>query len=590
LTYADTEDASGTTLRIDADLHAPSGESLVRQFAYGMGYARERLGIEPSVVWLPDSFGFPNTFPQIAAHAGAAACATTLQRRERTGWPQPHVVWRADDGSELTAAVIDDRNAASVPPAGRSLADWLAGFDRASLPVYVGELDLRAQRGTYTTHRDVKSRNAALERALDAAEEAAAWCVAVRTGPSVTAPLRDDLRTAWTIVLRNQSRDLIGGTAAGARYAGVHEEYDRAERIAARVLASARSVLPRAQVERVPAPACLPREDDGTFVLENEVVRARVRRDGIITELAANGGPNVATLANALCAYRDRPMRQEAANLDAGYERRPIRVRPQGAVLEDGGIVVRLRIGTRSTASMRIELRDGEPYVRVELAVAWHEDRTLLRVEHRLAVAADSARFGMPHGTIARPLVPTTAAERANFEVPAQRFALVDDGERGCAMFAPDTYGWNARGLRKGGALLGMSLLRAPRRPDPAADRGEHRIAYALAPTAGPAISALEEAWTGYVCEPRVRLFTTDDPGVIVVATKPADDGDGVIVRVRECDGIARSAAVRSGARVRGVEAVDGTERAIPGEVTLAGETLRFPLPAFALRSFRVRS
>ena len=57
---------------------------------------------------------------------------------------------------------------------------------------------------------------------------------------------------------------------------------------------------------------------------------------------------------------------------------------------------------------------------------------------------------------------------------------------------------------------------------------------------------ALEAAWRDYAEPDRVRLFTCDDPAVLIVATKPADDGHGIIVRVRECDGETRR-AIRSG-------------------------------------------
>jgi alpha-mannosidase len=238
---------------------------------------------------------------------------------------------------------------------------------------------------------------------------------------------------------------------------------------------------------------------------------------------------------------------------------------------------------------MRVALLPEEPYLRVELAVDWREDHTILRVENRVAVAATEVRFGQPHGSIVQPAFARSAAERARFEVPGQRYAHVDDGERGMAILAPDTYGWNARGLKAGGVRLGMSLLRAPRWPDPAADRREHQIAYAFAPTAGAKVSALEAAWLAYTVAPRVRLFTCDDPSVLVVATKPADDGRGVVVRVRECDGLARDVALRCGGRMRAAEAVDAVERPVADAApAIEAENLRFALPAFALRTFRV--
>jgi alpha-mannosidase len=618
-------DASVATMWVEPDLHGPSGESVLRQFAYGMRYTREKLGAEPSVVWLPDTFGFPSTLPVLAAHAGATAFATTkLEWNDTTRWPFPQFVWHGADGSALVSAVFagyegdptlgrvrtaaqrreplaigfgdggggatDAAIARVAPRAWTTLADWFAALDRTALPDYRGELYLETHRGTYTTHRDIKSRNAALERALGAVEEACAWCVAVRVPASVISPLVDDLKTAWTIVLRNQFHDVLAGTSVGAVYADVHAEYDRAERIIERVRAGTESILPRTQLTHAAAEAVPPAGGaaDG-FTFANDYVRARVKADGTIVELAAADGPNVATLVNGLAAYADTPARWDAWNLDAGYIRRRVPLKPRGAAIEDGGLVVRFRIGKTSAASMRVELRAGEPYLRVELAVDWQENHVILRVENRIAVNARDVRYGQPHGSLMRTVFPRTPAERARYEVPAQRWAYADDGERGVAILAPDTYGWSALGLRSGGVRLGMSLLRSPRWPDPAADRGPHRITYAFAPTAGAPVSAVEAAWNALTDDaPGVRLFTSDDPGVMVTAVKPADDGRGVIVRVRECDGAAQDVALRCGGRMRAVTCVDACEREIDGDARVAQEDIRFGLGAHALRSFRV--
>ena len=616
-------DASVAAMWVEPDCHVPSGESLLRQLAFGMRYTREVLGARPSVVWLPDTFGFPSTLPLLAVHAGATAFATTkLQWNEHTRWPFPQFLWQSADGSALRAAVIDayegEADAARVQRArerkeplaigfgdgGGGATDaaidalaaqvwqpldaWFAGLVAAELPAYRGELYLETHRGTYTTHRDIKSRNAALERALDAAEEDVAWCVAVRAPASAIASLLTDLRTAWTIVLRNQFHDVIAGTSIGPVYEDVHAEYDRADRIVARVAESARSILPRAQLARGLPPPVAPTRDGAAYVLANEYVRALVADDGTIHELGVLGGPSVVALANGLAAFADRPKAWDAWNIDARYERRRVPIKPQGSAIEDDGVVVRFTIGKRSSATMRVELLAGEPYVRVTLAVNWNESHVLLRVDHRIAVSAREVRFGEPHGSLLRSAYPQTEAERARFEVPAQRYAFVDDGARGCAILALDTYGWNALGLRDGGVRVGMSLLRSPGWPDPKADRGEHRIAYALAPTAGAPPSAVEATWKAYADIERVRLFTCEDPSVLIVATKPADDGNGVILRVRECDGGARSVAVRSGGRMRSVQSVDACERTVAGSVRIEGEDLLFDLPAYALRTIRI--
>lgn len=619
-------DASVASMWVESDLHAPSGESILRQFALGIAWTREHLGRDPSVAWLPDTFGFPSTFPTLAVHAGIPYFfSTKLAWNEATRWPHPQFRWTGDDGSTLLAAMAlsyggditaeretqararneplihgygdggggaTDEQLASVARASRpwTHADtWFAALDARALPEVRGELYLETHRGTYTTHHDVKERNAALERELAHAEELAAWCVAVRAPRTVRRALADDLRAAWEIVLRAQFHDVITGTAIPPVYADVAEEHARAAAIVARVRESAASLLPRSDVRAAAAAAVRPQRDGETWLLRNEYVQARLRDDGTVVELAGADGVNVVALANGLAAYEDKPKRYDAWNVDDGYWRKQVPVKPDGGSADESGIEARFAL-PKSKLAMRIALHEDEPWLRVEIAAAWHDHRVLLRAEHRVAVAARDVRYGQPHGTLVRNAYPQTDAERAKFEVPAQRWAHASDGAHGLAVFSPDCYGWNGTGLDGGGVRLGTSLLRSPRWPDPGADRGEQRIAYALVPTAGAAISALEHAWLAYVEDARVRLFTCDDPAVVVVATYPSRDGEAVVVRVRELDGAARAVALRCGGRMRTATAIDAAERPLPnaGESRIVEEALHFELGAFALRSFLI--
>jgi alpha-mannosidase len=255
------------------------------------------------------------------------------------------------------------------------------------------------------------------------------------------------------------------------------------------------------------------------------------------------------------------------------------------------GVEFRFLLGS-SPITMLVELRRGEPFVRVTCAVHWRETHIILRMENWLAIASETVTYGSPHGTIERSARKETPMERARFEVPGQRFAAVRDERGGLAIFALDTYGWSARTLSRGGVALGHSLLRSPAWPDPDADRGEATLSWAFAPfDAGVGIGALERAWERFAYEPQVRLFESDDDAVLVAAVKPAADGDGIVVRARECDGTPRELRLRCGARMRSVEPVDGLERPLhdASGASIEGERLVAKIGAFGLRSFRVR-
>ncbi len=83
-------------------------------------------------------------------------------------------------------------------------------------------------------------------------------------------------------------------------------------------------------------------------------------------------------------------------------------------------------------------------------------------------------------------------------------------------------------------------------------------------------------------------MFTCYDGAALVVATKLADDGDGIVVRARECDGIARDVALRCGARAQAAVSVDALERRLDRPVALADGAVCARFEPFELRSFRV--
>jgi mannosylglycerate hydrolase len=85
------------------------------------------------------------------------------------------------------------------------------------------------------------------------------------------------------------------------------------------------------------------------------------------------------------------------------------------------------------------------------------------------------------------------------------------------------------------------------------------------------------------------RSLLTMEPAMLLLsALKPAEDGEGLIVRVLEVAGAPTTAVLRFGFRVRGAEAVRLDETPIEDGVAREGDTIRLDLPARALRSVRV--
>lgn len=337
-------------------------------------------------------------------------------------------------------------------------------------------------------------------RELAAVEEKLAWCIAVH-GPR---ELVDRLRAA----LADGQLDVVDKAAS--------------------------AMLPRAPNMRLPEPS-RPLRDGDDVRFDNGLVQASFNQSGALLDLASPRTRVPIAQANLLTAHRDFPK---------GWR---LRVRPTGFQLHDDRIEVRFLAGS-SPATMSIEVRRGEPFVRVACAVDWKTSRATLALESWVAIQAGEVRYG---------------ADR--------HFAALSDERAGLALFALDPLGWTSQPLRKGGMHLRVSLLH---------DGGQAQLAWAFAPfEPGVSLGALEAAYEDFAYEPRVRLFTSGDRAIRIVACRPDAHGDGVIVRVREVDGTARAMRLRCGARMREVE----------GDAAIEGEAILADVAAFGEREFRVR-
>ncbi len=90
---------------VECDGKTPSGESFCRQRLYGQKYYQDHFGKTAEIEWLPDSFGYNNNIPQIAAKSGAKYFFTQKIVGNyfvgKAGFPFSHFKWRSPNGSEL---------------------------------------------------------------------------------------------------------------------------------------------------------------------------------------------------------------------------------------------------------------------------------------------------------------------------------------------------------------------------------------------------------------------------------------------------------------------------------------------------------
>ncbi|MFN3215771.1 MAG: alpha-mannosidase [Acidimicrobiales bacterium] len=465
----------------------------------------------------------------------------------------------------------------------------------APVPVWRGELYFETHRGTLTSQLRTKVGNRRCERLLREAELwAATASVDLRLGP------------LWREVLTQQFHDILPGSSI----AWVHADTEAVHR---RVAAELERRIVGVVGPLAPAGAALANVDghgrdevvvtDGAPVAGSGPVqllgdgrlayRAVVPALGVAAavaqdtddEVAAeegslrNGRLSVAldgdgwlssvidlvTGREVLAAGRagavveiaaDHPVEYDAWDLerwtrDGGQA---IDGAAHVEVLEQGPLVGRVR-ATRSFGSSSIavtyELRAGSRRLDIGVDLDWHESEAALSMAFPLDLRTDTARCDVQFGAVERPVHRSTSWDDAKFEVCAHRFVDLAEHGFGVAVLNDGRYG---HGLD--GSTVRVTLARAARYPDPAADQGRHRVTLALLAHDGDRAEVLRQACAlnlplrsfvgtgGAVAGPVVAI---DGMGVELDAVKRADDGTGdLIVRLHEALGGRSEIALRS--------------------------------------------
>ncbi|MFI1798188.1 alpha-mannosidase [Streptomyces sp. NPDC020379] len=491
-----------------------------------------------------------------------------------------------------------------------------AHAEYAHAPVWVGELYLELHRATLTSQARTKQGNRRSEHLLREAELWAATA-AVRTGFPYPYEALDRL---WKTVLLHQFHDILPGTSiawvhreAAAAYAAVAAELeavigDALAALAGDAEARGSVVFNAAPHGRGGVPAlgaavgspadgaavrAAPREGGG-FTLDNGLLRVVVDGRGLVVsvyDLAADRetvAPGAA--ANLLQLHPDFPNMWDAWDVDHFYRNTVTDLTDVETLeLTDTGAVRVTRAFGASRVEQFIGLPEGERRLEITTEVDWHETEKFLKAAFPLDVHTDRVAAETQFGHLYRPTHANTSWDAAKFEACAHRFVHLEEPGWGVAVVNDSTYGYDVtRAVREGGTgtttTLRLSLLRAPRFPDPRTDQGVHRFRYALVPNASLG-DAVREGHRINLPERRVPgsravepLVSVPDASVVVSAVKLADDGSGdVVVRLYEAGGgrarirLAASFAVASASvcdllerPLKAVEAEAGAEDGVP--------------------------
>ncbi|MFI6927959.1 alpha-mannosidase [Nonomuraea spiralis] len=489
-----------------------------------------------------------------------------------------------------------------------------------SPPVWVGELYLELHRATLTSQAKTKQGNRRSESLLREAELWAATA-AVRAGAPYPYERLDRI---WKTVLLHQFHDILPGSSiawvhreARNTYAALADELTGLIANAQRALAGdgsrelvfnasphARNGVPAGGAGPAVPGAATSREprEGGGYVLDNGLLRVQVDGRGLIVS-AYDLGAGRETLppgqaANLLQLHQDFPNMWDAWDVDEFYRNTVVDLTAADEVTagaEPGSVRVTRSFG-RSSVTQVISL--AERRVDIATEVDWHETEKFLKLAFPLDVRAERYASESQYGHAYRPTHTNTSWEAAKFEACNHKFVHLDEPGWGVAVVNDSTYGHDVtRAVREDGGTtttLRVSLLRAPRFPDPETDQGRHTFRHALLP--GATIGdAVREGWFVNLPERVLTggaevapLVTVDDDAVVITAVKLADDGSGdVVVRFHESRGGRAAATLTAGFPVSSVTVTDLLERPL-AEPERPGRSIRVTLRPFELVTLRL--
>jgi alpha-mannosidase len=343
--------------------------------------------------------------------------------------------------------------------------------------------------------------------------------------------------------------------------------------------------------------------------LDNGLIRVELDDDGLITSivdlLAGREVLAPGARGNLLQLHTDLPNHWDAWDIDEHYRRRrtDLTAASSVAAVEHGPLAGAIRVERSFGASsivQTLQVRVGSRRLDITTDIDWQETEKLLKAAFPIDVHADRSTAEIQFGHIHRPIHTNTSWDAARFEIYAHRWVHVAEPGYGVAVLNDSTYGHDvSRTTRDDGGTtttVRLSLVRAPRSPDPHADQGRHRFTYALLPGASIDDTVAE----GYALNlplrvapggPVVPLVTVDSPAVVVESVKLADDRSGdVIVRLYESLGGRAAAIVRTSFPLARVEVVDLLERPLPDQSVTVGPdgAVIVPVRPFQIRTLRL--
>ena len=343
----------------------------------------------------------------------------------------------------------------------------------------------------------------------------------------------------------------------------------------------------------------------GRITLDNGILLVSFDEKGFLSSVydqrAQREAMQPGARGNVFQIHNDYPNQHDAWDVDPFYKetREEITDLQSIELVEKNQLRATVQIVRKfgkSTLTQRITLRAGSPRIDFHTEVNWHEAHRFLKVAFPVNVRAARATYEIPFGHVERPTHTNTNCDQALFEVPAQKWADLSEGDYGVALLNDCKYGYDIAGN-----VMRLSLLRASTAPDPLADHGKHEFTYSLLPHPGdfrlgqvvnqgyalnnPLQVVPTDAHPGPLPKSK-SFFQVDRQGVVIETVKKAEKENAIIVRLYEAHGTRGPATLFTTLPAKEVAATDLLEKTLERLELLKGK-VSFDLQPFQILTLK---
>jgi len=303
--------------------------------------------------------------------------------------------------------------------------------------------------------------------------------------------------------------------------------------------------------------------------------------------------------ANLLRMYEDKPIYYDNWDIDIFYTEKSWDATQisQMEWTEIGPIRATLALKreiSNSTICQNIRFYADNRRIDFETTVDWKESQHLLKVHFPVNVHTDEATFDIQFGNLTRKTHTNTSWDVARFESCGQKWVDLSEGHYGVSLLNDCKYGHSVKD-----SDIGLTLIKSGIEPNPVTDQEIHEFTYSLYPHNGGWRDGGTVEQSYFINQPVLirngcaesktfSLADTNMKNVVIETIKPAEDGDGTIVRLYECDKSLTQATLTWNSRFSSAEECNLLEEKT-GDVEVNNNEISFTIKPFEIKTFRIR-